>query len=66
MGSMFKAPSLPPLPTPPPVPSVSDARAQQSQADVLRARKGRASTIATGSAGLLNAPNVGTAKLLGG
>lgn len=66
MGSMFKAPSLPPLPTPPPVPTMSDASAQQSQEDVLKARKGRASTIATGSAGLLTRPTTGSAKLLGG
>lgn len=66
MAAFASTPKLPKVPIPPAVPTVDEAAARQSQEDVLKARKGRASTITTGSAGLLTAPKVGTAKLLGG
>jgi len=66
MAAFASTPRLPDVPLPPAVPTVDDAAARQSQEDVMKARKGRASTIATGSSGLLTAPKVGTARLLGG
>ena len=66
MAAFASTPRLPDVPLPPAVPTVDDAAARQSQEDVMKARKGRASTIATGSSGLLTAPTTGSAKLLGG
>lgn len=66
MGAFASSPRLPSVPVPPAVPTMDEAMSRQSQEDVLKSRKGRASTIKTGSSGLLNAPTVGTAKLLGG
>ena len=66
MGAFASSPRLPSVPVPPAVPTMDEAMSRQSQEDVLKARKGRSSTIATGSSGLLKAPTVGSVKLLGG
>lgn len=66
MSALASAPKLPAMPVQPVVPTIDEAAARQSQDDVLKARKGRQSTIATGSSGLLTKPTTGSAKLLGG
>lgn len=66
MGAFASSPRLPSVPVPPAVPTMDEAMSRQSQEDVMKARKGRQSTIATGSSGLLNKPTTGSAKLLGG
>ena len=65
MSSMFATPKLPAVPLPPAVPTVDDARQRQNQDAILQSRKGRASTILTGSKGLTDPAPVGTKTLLG-
>ena len=50
MGGFFAPPSLPPVPTPPPAPSLSSETVQQAGTDEqkkLQQRDGRASTYLT-------------------
>lgn len=67
----FKTPKpqtiTPPAPLPPPVIEDTQARAQQD-AEALRRRKGRASTVLSGKQDLggANAPQIATKQLLGG
>lgn len=66
MGAFASSPRLPSVPVPPAVPTMDEAMSRQSQEDVMKARKGRQSTIATGSPASVNKPTTGSAKLLGG
>lgn len=67
-GSSSSSPPPPPIVTPPP-PVVEDTQVRaEQQADQLRRRKGRASTILSGSQGGdsgTGAPTTGTKLLLG-
>lgn len=69
MGSLFKAPKIPPPPppqAPPPTPTVDTAKQRQRDEDVLAGRRGRAAMVLTGQAGDLSPPPTGTKTLLGG
>lgn len=72
MGSLFspKMPSLPPVQPLPEVPTgLSDAEKKaiaDEQAAIARKRKGRSSTILTGSMGLQDEANTDKKTLLGG
>lgn len=59
-----KAPKMPPPPAPPPPPPTMDeTMTAQTEADRLRARRGRAATILAGDQG--GQVTTGTQKLLG-
>jgi hypothetical protein len=70
-GNSTPAPPPPPPPVaPPPPPTIEDTAAKaDSEADALRRRQGRASTILSGTAnasgGALAPANIGTKTLLG-
>lgn len=52
--------------TPAGTPTVDEARMSAEQADLLRRRRGRASTVLTSQSGDTSTVNVGTKTLLGG
>lgn len=52
MGALFSSPKIPEMPTPPPVPTVDDAREGQQAKDKLRRRRGMAATILTSNEGV--------------
>lgn len=51
--------------TPPGTPTIDEARQAAEQSDLMRRRKGRASTILTSQGGGQSTTNVGTKTLLG-
>lgn len=65
----FLAPSSPPNPIPPPAPVARDdtavLEARQKERRAARLRVGRAATILTGGAGLLDPVSVSRKRLLG-
>ena len=69
MDWLDEAMQIPEAPTPPipPAgpPTIDEARLARDRMDVLRRRRGRASTILTGPSGANN-PNIATSILLGG
>lgn len=64
-GGSAKTPDPIPSPTPISTPTVDTARQNRQTQDTTLARKGRASTILTGTEGVMAAPETGTKKLLG-
>jgi hypothetical protein len=73
MGSLFKAPSMPPLPPVQPLPEPPKAEVSQAekdriaaeQAEVERKRRGRKSTILTGPLGVEDEAETEKKTLLG-
>ena len=73
MGSLFKAPSMPPLPPVQPLPEPPKAEVSQSEKDAIaaeqaaveRKRRGRKSTILTGPLGVEEEAETENKTLLG-
>jgi hypothetical protein len=66
MGGIFDSPKLPPPPAPPaPPPTIVEASQRQQQSDMLRRKRGRASTMLSGPTGTTASPTVATKTLLG-
>ena len=73
MGSLFKAPSLPPLPPVQPLPEPPKAEVSQAEKDAIaaeqaaveRKRRGRKSTILTGPLGVEEEAETEQKTLLG-
>tara|TARA_R100001463_G_scaffold59957_1_gene112270 strand:+ start:23 stop:247 length:225 start_codon:yes stop_codon:yes gene_type:complete len=73
MGSIFKAPSLPPMPPVQPLPETPSAELSQEEKDKIaaeqremeRKRKGRKSTILTGPLGVEDEAETEKKTLLG-
>lgn len=69
MSGGVRMPSLPPVDNTPAAPTAAELAAQKAAADkeaqMLRNRRGRSSTILTGPLGLMEEPPVGKKTLLG-
>lgn len=65
MSQVFSGPKMPALPTTPTPPTLSQASAAQSQDEIMRRRRGRASTLLTGEKGLTTPPATASKTLLG-
>ena len=65
MSQVFTGPKMPALPKTPAVPTVNEATAAQNQDEIMRRRRGRASTLLTGDKGLTSQAPTASKTLLG-